>query len=311
MPKINQEEYEALRTLKKTGFTEIIRSRELRYSIADLIEEYEEHEFYDYVGWKYYKKGKAEVKKDIDWLKREIHKELETWHGVEGGIDGDGINEIMLLINQHEESEVKRLDRKMKELESYNDELVRDNNQLRDAMENQEVLSQDWITENSVEGDFRGVQEFWYGEFIEKEKVQNLLVPKQELPVIPQFVADWITAMHNGGLDLYPALKRLESNALIWEDVFKWYRENTCSFVNAYLTREYKVGEEQKYRVSLHDGTWLVSDDNKNISKATTYFMHQEDGGFMNRMHEFTEQQINDVDTRYMTFAVKVEELEE
>ena len=105
------------------------------YNIAELIEEYEEHEFYDYVGWEYYKNGEAEVRKDIGWLKREIHKELEDWHGVEGGIDGDGINEIMSLINQHEESEIKRLDRKMKELESYNDELVRDNNQFRDELD--------------------------------------------------------------------------------------------------------------------------------------------------------------------------------
>ena len=46
------------------------------------------------------------MNKDIQWLKREIHKELESWHGVEGGIDGDGINEIMLLINQLDEPEV-------------------------------------------------------------------------------------------------------------------------------------------------------------------------------------------------------------
>ena len=46
------------------------------------------------------------MKKNIDWLKVEIHKELESWYGVEGGIDGDGINEIMLLINQLDEPEV-------------------------------------------------------------------------------------------------------------------------------------------------------------------------------------------------------------
>lgn len=45
------------------------------------------------------------MKKDKRWLSREIHKELESWHGVEGGIDGDGINEIMLLINQLDEPE--------------------------------------------------------------------------------------------------------------------------------------------------------------------------------------------------------------
>ena len=46
------------------------------------------------------------MSKDIEWLKVEIHKELESWYGVEGGIDGDGINEIMLLINQLDEPEI-------------------------------------------------------------------------------------------------------------------------------------------------------------------------------------------------------------
>lgn len=73
--------------------------------------------------------------KNIEWLKREIHKELEDWHGVEGGIDGDGINEIMSLINQFEESKVKQLERKIKELDSYNDELIRDNSQLRNELD--------------------------------------------------------------------------------------------------------------------------------------------------------------------------------
>ena len=113
------------------------------YNIQELIDEYLDDE-YGYFNMKlsrefeeFIKKENegAEMKKGIEWLKREIHKELESWYGVEGGIDGDGINEIMLLINQFEESEVKRLDRKMKELESYNDELIRDNNQLRNELD--------------------------------------------------------------------------------------------------------------------------------------------------------------------------------
>ena len=48
----------------------------------------------------------TEVKKNIEWLKREIHKELEVWEGVEGGIDEDGINKIMSLINQLDKLEV-------------------------------------------------------------------------------------------------------------------------------------------------------------------------------------------------------------
>jgi len=51
---------------------------------------------------------------------------------------------------------------------------------LIDQLDEAETLSLDWIDENVVEGDFRGEQQFWYGRFIEEEKVRNLLVPKQE-----------------------------------------------------------------------------------------------------------------------------------
>ena len=61
-----------------------------------------------------------------------------------------------------------------------------------DQLDEPKTLSQEWVNENVVEGDFRGGQEFWYGRFIEEEKVRNLLVPKQEKIVIPQFVADYI-----------------------------------------------------------------------------------------------------------------------
>ena len=69
---------------------------------------------------------------------------------------------------------------------------------------------------------------------------------KQELPVIPKFVADWIIK-HRDTFDLYPMLKRLEKNSSTWELTYKWYRENTHTFVNAYLTGEYEVEEEPLY----------------------------------------------------------------
>lgn len=71
-------------------------------------------------------------------------------------------------------------------------------------------------------------------------------VLSQELPVIPNYVAKWIS-VHHERFDLYPALKRLENSALSWEDVYKWYRKNTRKFVSAYLTGKYEVEEEQKY----------------------------------------------------------------
>ena len=191
-------------------------------SIAELIEEYEYKEFYDYVGWKYAESEEPEVNKDIQWLKREIHKELESWHGVEGGIDGDGINEIMLLINQLDEPE---------------------------------VLSQEWISENveyayfdMLDGSGRLSSAT---AIIKPEKLQNLLVPKREKVKVPRFVADILE--ENTFADLPTAFEELFSaNAghYYGEDVCKWIVSNDETFARAWLNG-YEVEEEPLYRARL------------------------------------------------------------
>ena len=137
-------------------------------------------------------------------------------------------------------------------------------------------------------------------------------VLSQELPVIPDYVAERIEKSKENKLELGEVFSGVFTSLNLvtnpTEDLL-WIRDNQDLFARAWLDG-FTVAGEQKYRISLHDGTWLVSDYNRKISKATTYFMHQEDRGFMNRVHEFTEQQINNVDTKYMSFAVKVEELE-
>ena len=231
MPKINQEEYEVLKVLDDkwrwiarnwSGFLHAYDTKptkniatshwenfvgqtkrldgkfqfiqwedESPYNIQELIEEYEEHEFYDYVGWEHHKKKKSEVK-NIEWLKREIHKELEGWHGVEGGIDGDGINEIMLLINQLDEPEVlsqewidEHKKRKFFDFDEYRTEVI-----LVEDLQNLLVPKQEEITEEQAWEVIRGK----YGD----EVLQNNIdyVESQgyvviEKPTVPQFVADW------------------------------------------------------------------------------------------------------------------------
>ena len=78
--------------------------------------------------------------------------------------------------------------------------------------------------------------------------------PKQGSPVVPKHVGEWITK-HRDTYDLYPALRTLEYNTSTWEQVYKWYRENTHKFVNAYLTGEYEVEEEPLYHALIkgHD----------------------------------------------------------
>ena len=76
--------------------------------------------------------------------------------------------------------------------------------------------------------------------------------------VIPQYVAEWIIR-HRDAYNLYQALRKLENNTLFWGPIYEWYRIYTHKFVNAYLTGEYEVEEEQKY-YALIKGHELVTD---------------------------------------------------
>src|SRR5699024_11692034 len=73
-----------------------------------------------------------------------------------------------------------------------------------------EVLSSDWISENveyayfdMLDGSGRLSSAT---AIIKPEKLQNLLVLKQELPVIPKFVAEWIEEAKGRHHSLYEAM---------------------------------------------------------------------------------------------------------
>ena len=85
---------------------------------------------------------------------------------------------------------------------------------------------------------------------------------KRELPVVPKYVADWITR-YSEKYDLYPALRFLENNTFVWGEIYEWYRMNNRKFVNAYLTGEYEVEEEPLYH-ALIKGHGLVRNNQIN-----------------------------------------------
>lgn len=91
-----------------------------------------------------------------------------------------------------------------------------------------------------------------------------------ELPVIPKYVAEWITK-HRDTFDLYPMLKRLEKNSSTWELTYKWYRENTHTFVNAYLTGEYEVEEEPLYYALVKGHELIAGEDACKYWKCKAY----------------------------------------
>jgi hypothetical protein len=125
------------------------------------------------------------MNKDKKWLKEEIVKlDIEVSENFPH-YDLVGKEVVLDLINQLDELEVEQSDKKIRELESYNDELIRDNNQLRNALDNQGFLSQEWIDEHEqcITGhgaDKNGISQYHHAPFVSVYDLQNLLVPKQD-----------------------------------------------------------------------------------------------------------------------------------
>ena len=209
------------------------------YNIAELIEEYE------------YKTG------IFDWataLRRVLHGESE-----EAEVKKDkewAIKEAKETINGF-------FDRSSRGVaQHYEDELIASIADIINQLDEPEVLSREWISENveyayfdMLDGSGRLSSAT---AIIKPEKLQNLIVPKQELPVIPKYVAKWISE-HREEFDLCPALRRLEAGSTRDYPAYKWYRKNTRKFVNAYLTGEYEVEPTYYAKIKGHEN--IASND--------------------------------------------------
>ena len=139
-----------------------------------------------------------------------------------------------------------------------------------------------------------------------KKDIELLKEEIGELPVVPKHVGEWITR-YREKYDLYPALRLLTNNTLVWREIYEWYRMNTHKFVNAYLTGEYEVDEEQKYYVDLDTAAYVAKwNGNDQVDIYTDGISGSDEFEF-----HLTEQEIKDYDSRYWPFAAKIEEMEE
>ena len=209
------------------------------------------------------------MKKDIEWFKERVSSKIKS---------------AELNVMAHREGLSEDFESRLIAYKS----VLKDINQL----DKQETLSQEWI-DKYAQGD--------YGAWVYTKDLQNLLVPKRELPVIPNYVAKWISERHEI-FDLYYALKTIENN-----DVYEWYRKNTLKFVNAYLTGEYEVEEKQKYVVKI------PTNENNDIPYAIVADSGDIWTDALPSKYKLTEEEIRGLtkgDVLFEHFAVKVEEFE-
>jgi hypothetical protein len=167
-----------------------------------------------------------------------------------------------------------------------------------------EVLSQEWIDEHTYHED---EYDFYYAD---PDELKNLLVPKQELPVIPQFVAEFLI-----GKEDYMLYELFDDEWLYEEHdrVAKWLYDNDeltnkQREIDLVMARDRGcvVEEEQKYYALTKDKKTILLErwgDEPTPSTTPITEVHESD--------QFTEQEIKDYDPRYMAFAVPVEEIKQ
>ncbi|EOY3940150.1 DUF1642 domain-containing protein [Listeria monocytogenes] len=146
-----------------------------------------------------------------------------------------------------------------------------------------------------------------------------LLTP---LPIIPQFVADWIEYCEKHRWGLSEALEDTYENSCMPEEVTDWLadcHENQEFFARAWLDG-YEVEKEPLYYVRLpltywdedkaeledvyRHLTWNITSDETDFSGRTDW---RKADGWRTRL---TEKQIKDIDEAYWGFKVPVEEVE-
>lgn len=128
-----------------------------------------------------------------------------------------------------------------------------------------------------------------------------------ELPVIPEFVAEWIEeAKRNEGWGIVGFINSF-GNGIIQAPfkTRKYFDENQRNVILAYLDG-YTV-EEQKYYVLDSEDIPLLERVNNQIYKTVTALSIHEDGRDNSRF-ELTEEEIKDYDKRFWPFAIPVEE---
>ena len=287
MPKINQEEYEVLKRLDGRWKWIAVNSKGWLLGFTSMPDKKKGR-------WSNGEQQMGFFNDKVNGLDRELFRFIQS-------SDPEPYS-IAELIKEYKRSLIKStpwtpnpLDFESEETEAKNIERLEIHNG-KVTYGGYETLSQKWIDEHR--------KSYTMEDSVEISDLQNLLVPKQELPVIPQFVADWI----KGNKEWYDNIFFIGydiCNNDIQPDVDDWIMANEEEFVRAWLDG-YTVEEEQKYYLKIGN-LYLaepLGDMTSDIVRMTR------DKGIA---YQFTDEKsiATHLDKFEGTEAVKVEELEE
>ena len=311
MPKINQEEYEKIKLLpdydwnwiarEKTGkilsFTnkptktdEVWKDKQTR-----LWFNYKDSQLFQFIQWE------DEEPYEIAELIREYEiKELRI--APSGTVIVDSFDESEEVEVKRDSEWMKEEFRKLERAGVIDSWVYRDLWMMANQLDEPEVLSLEWIEEHR--------KSYTMEDSIEISDLQNLLVPKQELPVIPKYVAEYLDFAKKEA-SLIEVLVIVSVGWPTMKKEFSWILANSEIFARAWLDG-YEVEEEPLYCVEDGKHTLLCKWESSDGWKVISTVEATEDGLHTDTLvFELTEQEIKDYDARFWPFAKKVEELEE
>lgn len=227
------------------------------------------------------------MKKDLDWVIQEIHATRKVLADSESS--GNETADEFTFNNGKEEGLVIAL-------------------KLLDQLDEPEVLSQEWIDEHRESTFDLDLDEDFETVFIKVEDLQNLLMPKQELPVIPKFVADYIDGRKKVGFPIYQAIRIVrEISSFEHSQIREWLWTNKGqeTFARAWLDG-YTVEEEQRYVLKI--GNLYLAEPLADMTSDIVRMTRDAEVAY-----RFTDEKsiATHLDKFEGTEAIKVEELEE
>ena len=248
---------------------------------------------------------KREIIEKIKYLAREVSQQLSHEEILE-------LRDVLREIDQLDKSEADgQLDKLanfiMSEVEgepSQNQGVVDAAIRIIKSYQNREVLSLEWVDEHAVYPSF---DEWPTEDYVHVGDLQNLIVPKQELPVIPKHVADWLDDNIEKHRTIYSFIISLVEVVDVFADpvpekVWTYASENLDTMARAYLDG-YTVAEEQKYLVSSREsiGFWFLAKNSLNeVSIGTNKDYYDTEWESL----KLTEEEIKDYDPRYWASSV-------
>ena len=158
------------------------------------------------------------MKKDIEWLRYKLET-LARWLMEKSEFNGERLHHFFETLAEIEEA-----------LDSL------------DQLDEPEVLSQEFIDKHAKYYEYIGHA------VVPVDELQNLIMPKQDLPVVPKHVADWL----DDNIERYRTVRSFVNSLVeffgdtVPEKVRTYARENPDTMARAYLDG-YTVEEEPPY----------------------------------------------------------------